>query len=241
MASDHTLSREHATTPHEDPPTASSRRPPRREGDGTRSRGLISPSRRTFSAAPAGVLSVWCPRVSPKSTSAHQCPACACGQKTTLRAPRWRPSRGTAPRKKTCPAAQRTGGHRRVATRKVTDDRATRRGAVDPVRRSEWTMVLRYGHLRSAPVVVSGFFTHGVGTACTQCSLHGLHAPRLGARWLTASLTTQTRLLGRTERMVACFLMTDRERLRDAFTLLSDKSRTSRKMQKGFFARIAYY
>ena len=46
------------------------------------------------------------------------------------------------------------GGHRSVATRKTTGDLATRRGAGDPVRRAEWMAVLRYGHLRSAPVVV---------------------------------------------------------------------------------------
>ena len=46
------------------------------------------------------------------------------------------------------------GGHRGVATRKTTGDLTTRRGAGDPVRRAEWMTVLRYGHLRSAPVEV---------------------------------------------------------------------------------------
>ena len=46
------------------------------------------------------------------------------------------------------------GGHRGVATRKTTGDLATRRGAGDPERRAEWMKVSRYGHLRSAPVVV---------------------------------------------------------------------------------------
>ena len=46
------------------------------------------------------------------------------------------------------------GGHRRVATRKTTGDLTTRRGAGDPARRAEWMTVSRYGHLRSAPVVV---------------------------------------------------------------------------------------
>ena len=46
------------------------------------------------------------------------------------------------------------GGHRRVATREMTGDLATRRGAGDPETRAEWMKVLRYGHLRSAPVVV---------------------------------------------------------------------------------------
>ena len=44
--------------------------------------------------------------------------------------------------RKTSPAAQRSGGHRRVATRKATGDLATRRGAGDPERRAEWTTVL---------------------------------------------------------------------------------------------------
>ena len=90
-----------------------------------------------FSTAPVRGLSFWC----------HQCPAGACGQKTTLRAPRWRSSRGTAPNRKSRPAAG--GGHRGVATRKTTGD---------PERRAEWTTVLRYGHLLSAPVVVGGDF-----------------------------------------------------------------------------------
>ena len=63
--------------------------------------------------------------------------ACACGQKTTLRAPRWRPSRASAPHKKTRPAAQRSGGHRGVATRKVTGDLATHGGAGDPASEKE--------------------------------------------------------------------------------------------------------
>ena len=37
---------------------------------------------------------------------------------------RLRPSRGTAPHRKSRPAAQRSGGHRRVATRKATRDPA---------------------------------------------------------------------------------------------------------------------
>ena len=45
------------------------------------------------------------------------------------------------------------GGHRRVATR-TSDDLTARRGAGEPVRRAEWMTVLRYGHLRSALVVV---------------------------------------------------------------------------------------
>ena len=95
--------------------------PPRRPADGQQRaalrervtghqegpRGLISPSRRMCSTAPVRGLSSWCLRVSLKSTSAQQCPACACGQKTTLRAPRWRSSRGTAPNRKSRPAAQR--------------------------------------------------------------------------------------------------------------------------------------
>ena len=46
------------------------------------------------------------------------------------------------------------GGHRGVATKKTTGALTTRRGAGDPVRRAEFMTVSRYGHLRSAPVVV---------------------------------------------------------------------------------------
>ena len=58
--------------------------------------------------------------------------------------------------------------------------------------------VLRYGHLRSAPVVVDAAYTHGVGTAYTPCSVVGLHAPlpRRLLRWLSSlSDDAQTRLL----------------------------------------------
>ena len=57
--------------------------------------------------------------------------------------------------------------------------------------------VLRYGHLRSAPVVVDAAYTHGVGTAYTPCSVVGLHAPCLGASSMASSLSddAQTRLL----------------------------------------------
>ena len=58
--------------------------------------------------------------------------ACACGQKDHLRTPRW-----PAPHRKSRPAAQRSGGHRGVATRKATGDPATRRGAGDPETRAE--------------------------------------------------------------------------------------------------------
>ena len=96
-----------ASWPPQRPADGQQRAALRRGGDGTRSRGLINPSRRMFSTAPVRGLSSWCLRVSLNFTSAHQCPACAFGQKTTLRAPRWRSSRGTAPNRKSRPAAQR--------------------------------------------------------------------------------------------------------------------------------------
>ena len=69
------------------------------------------------------------------------------------------------------------GGHRRVATRETTGDLATRRGAGDPVTRAEWMKVLRYGHLRSAPVVVDvGLRTEW--NHPTPRILVGLHALR---------------------------------------------------------------
>ena len=45
---------------------------------------------------------------------------------------RWRPSRASAPHRKSRPAAQRSGGHQGVATRKATGDPATHGGAGDP-------------------------------------------------------------------------------------------------------------
>ena len=97
-----------------------------------------------------------------------------------------------------------------------------------PRDRAVWTMVLRNDHLRSAPVVVD--------VGYTPCRPHSLLAPRLGASSMACCLSddARTRLMGRIERTAACFLMTDRGRLRDAFTLLSDRSRTSREIQNGF-------
>ena len=90
---------------------------PTREGDGTVSRGLISPSRRIFSTAPAGLI-LWCLRVSPKSFSAHQCPASGCGQKDHPRTPGGGLPEVLRPTRR--PVRQRTGSHRRAATRKTT-------------------------------------------------------------------------------------------------------------------------
>ena len=80
---------------------------------------------------------------------------------------RWWSSRGTAPR-----GSAAAGGHRRV-TRKTTGDLATRRGARE---RAERMTVLRYGHLRSAPVDVG-------------CSVVGLHVPDLGASSMASFLS----------------------------------------------------
>ena len=161
MASDHRQSREHATRqragPHKDPLTASSGRPSEERVTGHQegSRGLISPSRRMFSTAPVRGLSSWCLRVSPKSTSAQQCPACACGQKDHLEGTKVAVFPRYCAEQKVQTGSAAAGGHRGVATRKTTGDLATRRGAGDPVRRAEWMTVYRHGHLRSAPVVVN--------------------------------------------------------------------------------------
>ena len=69
-----------------------------------------------------------------ESTSAHQCPACACGQKTTLKA-------RNCSEQKVQTGSAAAGGHRGVATRKTTGDLTTQRGAGDPDRRAEWTTV----------------------------------------------------------------------------------------------------
>ena len=52
--------------------------------------------------------------------------------------------------------------------------------------------VLRYGHLRSAPVVVDATYTHGAGTAYTPCILVGLHAPCTGASFMAYCLSATT-------------------------------------------------
>ena len=184
--------------------------PPRRPADGQQraalrervtghqegSRGLINPSRRMFSTAPVRGVSSWCLRVSPKSTSAQQCPACACGQKTILRAPRWRSSRGTAQKKKSRPAAQRLA--------------ATEEWRATPVQRAEWMTVSRYG----PPPVCTGrgrrLCTHGVGTAYTPCSPVALHAPLLGASSMASFLSSDAQnasagsMQCRTSRCVLC-------------------------------------
>ena len=82
-----------------------------------------------------------------------------------------------------------------MATRETTGDLATRRGAGDPEKRAEWTTVSRYGHLRSAPVVVDV----GVRTewepptlrAALWLSTRPTWAP---PRWLTASPTSRERV-----------------------------------------------
>ena len=75
-------------------------------------------------------------------------------------------------------------------------DLATRRGAGDPERRAEWTTVLRYGHLRSAPVVVDAASTQGVGTAYTPCIFIDLHAPLLGASLMASCLSRRANHVG---------------------------------------------
>ena len=61
------------------------------------------------------------------------CPSLCLRAKDHLRTPKWRPSRGTAPHKKTSPAAQRTGRHRRVATRERASGTPTEERASDCV------------------------------------------------------------------------------------------------------------
>ena len=140
MASDHTQSREHATTqragPHEDPLTASSGRPSEERVTGHQegSRGLIIPSRRMFSTAPVRGLSSWCLTrftevhiSSPVSSMSLRAKDHLEGTKVAV-FPRY-----CAPQKVQTGSAA-AGGHRRVATRKTTGDLATRRGAGDPER-----------------------------------------------------------------------------------------------------------
>ena len=95
---------------------------------------------------------------------------------------RWRSSRGTTPHKKTSLAAQRTGGHRRVATRKTTGGYPATKGT-DP----ETELIALTATSVFAPVVVDVASRAEVGTACTPCIPVGVHAadlapPRSNAR-----------------------------------------------------------
>ena len=163
MAIDHALSREHAMTP------ASSGRPSdeRVTGHQEGSRGLISPSRRMCSTAPVRGFILLVPT---RFTEVHiSSPACACGQKDHLEGTKVAvfPS-PLRPKRKTSPAAQRSGGHRRVATRKTTGGYLATTGT-DPETRAEWTTV----SLRPPPVCTGRggrLFTHGAGTAYAPCS-----------------------------------------------------------------------
>ena len=169
MASDHTQSREHATTPPL-APTKTRWRPaaggPPGRGGGTRSWGLISPSRRMFSTTPAGSYPLVLTRFT-KSISAHPCPACACGQEDHLRTPG-----GGLPevlRVTRRPVQQRSG----LAPPKSGDEEDDRQLPSDkgnrPSDRAEWTTVLRDGHLQSAPVVVDVGQCDGISRCVVWC------------------------------------------------------------------------
>ena len=86
--------------PHEDPLTASSGRPSDEGVTGRGSRGLISPSRRMFSAAPAGSHRLVPTRVTEVHISSPPVPHARRPVGT-----RWRSSRASAPNNKTSPGA----------------------------------------------------------------------------------------------------------------------------------------
>ena len=111
--------------------------------------GKDSPGRRMFWGSYPSVTYVF----HQKSTSAHPL---LCSKQDLLSALGGGLPESLRPTEK--PVWQRSGPavtEEWVATRKTTGDLATRRGASDPERRAEWMTVLRYGHLRSAPVVVN--------------------------------------------------------------------------------------
>ena len=136
------------------------------------SRGLISPSRRMFSTAPVRGFILLVPtrftEVHVSSTVSSMCLRAKDHLEGTKVAvfPRY------CAENKVQTGSAAAGGHRRVATRETTGDLATRRGAGDPETRAEWTTVLRYGHLRSAPVVVDA------GYARSGNHLHSLQPCR---------------------------------------------------------------
>ena len=191
MASNHTRSRELATTqqagPHEDGLTGSSGRPPTR-GWRDEVPGSDQPQSSHVLYGTRGGFILWCLRVTSESTSAHQCPSLCLRAKDHLRTPGGGLPEILRPARR--PVRQRIG---LVATAEWT---------------AEWTIVLRYGHVWSAPVVVDVGFTHGVGTAYTPCSLAWLHALCSGASSMAFCLSATSRTLRRVlcydKRLLAC-------------------------------------
>ena len=150
-------------------------------------------------------------------TNVPKCPACACGQKTTLRAPRWRSSRGTAPHRKSRPAAQQLAATeewrpgRRRATRQPAEERATQRRQMGmrrpekrgPSRRSLWHSTnLRAGELREALSPASSEVTellHVLQFRCLPASKTSWCVslrPRSKSTWRTLRWFTCQRLAG---------------------------------------------
>ena len=185
MASDHTQSRGHAMTlqagPHEDPPTRGRR-------DEVPGSDQPQPSHVLYGTS--GVLSSGAYALQSPLQLAKVVPA----DKRSPEDTRWRSSRGTALRKKSSPAAQRTGGHRRVTTRKTTGGYPATQGT-DPeteltgqwccavvssgLHRSWWTLVTRTEW--EAPTL----------RAALSASTRPKWAPH---RWLSASPTTRKRV-----------------------------------------------
>ena len=107
-----------------------------------------------FSTAPVRGLSSWCLRVSLKFHISSPVPSLSLRAKDHLEGTKVAVFPRYCAENKVQTGSAAAGGHRGVATRETTGDLATRRGAGDPETRAEWMKVLRYGHLRSAPVVV---------------------------------------------------------------------------------------
>ena len=143
MANDHTHypenMRRHSELAPRRPADGQQRAALRREGDGTPRRvpGSDPPQSSHVLYGTSGVLSSAAYALHQSLLQLKSVLSCL-QAKRPPEDTRWRSSRGT-----TSSAAKRTGGHRRVATRKTTGDLATQRGASDPERRAEWTTVLR--------------------------------------------------------------------------------------------------
>ena len=193
MADGHTLSRELATTqragPHEDPLTASSGRPSDEGGGRDEVPGSDQPQSSHVLCGTSGVFVLWCLRVSPKSTSAQQCPACASRQKDHLRTPGG--SLSEPLRLTERPVRQRSGlaateewrpGRRRAVTQRQRE----------PTQRLELSGRRCHAMATSGPVRGRRWFPHGVGTAYTPCILVGTPRAWLG-RLLDGFLRLQRR------------------------------------------------
>ena len=152
----------------------------RREGDGTRSRGLISPSSDVLHGTRGGGGS--CPSgANALHQSLLQLTPCAVSKTSN------RHLEAVFPR---CCAPQEDQSGSAADWRPPKSGEGNR-----PRDRAEWTMVLSCGHLRSAPVVVGVGLHTGWRPPALRASLSDSTRPAWAPlRWLLASPATRNRV-----------------------------------------------